>query len=295
MIRVERVSKEFNGVKVLDDISFTVERGSIYGFLGHNGAGKTTTLRIINGFLKPDLGRVSFENDKMRLGYMPEVPVFYQYLSLREYLEFVEAQCKVKKAQSRISEMITKAGLSGFEKKRISHFSKGMRQRAALASALLDDPDIVLLDEPLSALDPEGRKDVMEIISELKDEGKTILISTHILSDVETICDRVGVLKEGKILIDKSLSELKRDFVYPIVDVSVRNWAEPISLDQFKYVERIQQKDNNYSFYTSSMNFGSLEIMKYFAMQEIEITNLNQRESSLEDIYLKITREGECS
>jgi ABC-2 type transport system ATP-binding protein len=292
MIRLKNISKKFNDLRVLDELDVTIESGEIYGFLGHNGAGKTTTLKIINGFLKPDQGRVVFDNDKLRIGYMPETPAFYQYLSLKEYLKLIASQCRIKISESEMAVLIEKVGLKGFEGKRISNYSKGMRQRAALACALIDDPDVLLLDEPLSALDPEGRRDVMDIIYELKTMGKTILISTHILSDVENICDRIGVLKQGKMIIEKSLDDLKKAYVYPIVDICINGEAKGLEADMFQYIERVLMEGNCYSFYMKDMIQGKLEIMKYLIDHRVEIISINQRNSSLEDIYLEVTKVG---
>jgi ABC-2 type transport system ATP-binding protein len=224
VIRVEGVSKSYpmgfwrKRVKVLDDLSFSVSRNEIVGFLGPNGAGKTTTLKILNRLAFPDAGSVSiFGEDagaspelRRRIGFMPEQPYFYEYLTGGEFLRLCGQLSGMDRAAiaSRSEGMMAEVGLGGAGGKAIRKYSKGMMQRLGLAQALLHDPDLVILDEPMSGLDPMGRMEVRNLIRNLKASGKTVFFSSHIVSDVETLCDRVIMLHKGRKVAENSVTEL---------------------------------------------------------------------------------------
>jgi ABC-2 type transport system ATP-binding protein len=202
---------------VLDDVSFEVSKGSIFGFIGANGAGKTTTMKLILGLLAPDGGDIYVCGEKVRfgssetnrhIGYLPDVPEYYNYLRPREYLKLCGeiTGMPAKFIKSRSDELLQLVGLT--TNKKIGGFSQGMKQRLGVAQALLNEPKLLICDEPTSALDPVGRKDILDILCEIKGET-TVVFSTHILSDVERICDSVAVLGKGKIVLNGSLSELK--------------------------------------------------------------------------------------
>ena len=293
MITLKGITKSYSDFEVLHNITMSIKKGEIYGFLGHNGSGKTSTLKIITGLMTCDSGQVVFKDQKLKIGYMPESPKFYDYLTLKEFMVLIGSQNKIKIQNEEVLSLIERVGLKTFENKRVEKFSRGMKQRAALACALIGDPDVLLLDEPLSALDPEGRKDVVEMIQELKKQGKTILISTHILSDVENICDTIGVLKNGNIIFEDRLKDLKEEFVFPILDICFKSKIEIISVDDFDEVEKIYVGDECCSFYLKNIGEGKNEILRYITRNQLEIISLNQRNSSLEDIYLELVKEGE--
>ena len=215
-ITVERVTKIYEptwpwhrSLTVLSDVSLSVNKGEIFGFLGHNGAGKTTTMKILLGLLRPTSGRVDVLGapagdvaTHSKLGYLPEAPYFYDYLTAEEFLEFYGklAGMSHDAIQNRIPILLEQVGLQEAQHRQLRKFSKGMLQRIGLAQALIQDPELVVLDEPMSGLDPMGRKEVRDLILNLREEGKTVFFSTHILSDVEMVCDRVGILAKGKML-----------------------------------------------------------------------------------------------
>ncbi len=218
ILSVKELSKSFGASAILDGISFEVPEGEIFGFLGANGAGKTTTMKLILGLLPADSGeilvageRVSFGATKTNrhIGYLPDVPEFYGYMRAREYLQLCGEITGIGASENkrRTAQLLEMVGLAGVNKK-ISGFSRGMRQRLGMAQALLNEPKLLICDEPTSALDPLGRKEVLDILRQIK--GKTtVVFSTHILSDVERICDRVAVLSEGHIALLGTLAELK--------------------------------------------------------------------------------------
>jgi ABC-2 type transport system ATP-binding protein len=194
---------------VLHELTFEVERGEIFGYLGPNGSGKTTTLKVLNGLLFADSGEVRVlglphadRSWRRRAGYLPEHPYLYDYLTAREYLDYVGRLFGMprKSRADRAAELLRLVGLERSADVALRRFSKGMVQRAGLAQALMNDPELVVLDEPMSGLDPLGRRLVRDIILALKKQGKTILFSTHILSDAETLCDRIAILRAGRLV-----------------------------------------------------------------------------------------------
>jgi ABC-2 type transport system ATP-binding protein len=205
-------------VRALDGLTLSVEPGQIFGFLGGNGAGKTTTLKILMGLLFPTAGSakilgcdISDVNMRRRIGYCPESPYFYDYLTAAELMDYFGQifgyPADVRRTKSR--DLLTRVGLSEKDwNKQLRKFSKGMQQRVGLAQALINEPEIVFLDEPMSGLDPVGRREVRELISSLRDEGTTVFMSTHILSDVEALCDNVAILRNGKLAEKGRLSDL---------------------------------------------------------------------------------------
>jgi len=222
-VRAESLSKTYRvgfwgrRVRAVIDLSFEVRPGEIFGLLGPNGAGKTTALKMLLGFVKPSSGhawiageRAGTVASRRNMGYLPENPALYEFLTGDEYLTFAGRLAGMSRADARrgASQLIDRVGLAGRADRSIRKFSKGMVQRLALAQALIGDPQIVILDEPMSGLDPIGRKDVRDLILQLREEGRTVLFSTHILSDVEAICDRVGILVEGRLTDCGALADL---------------------------------------------------------------------------------------
>src|SRR5216684_6119133 len=222
-ISTEHLSKTFRAgfwarkVRAVEDVSLEVHRGEIFGLLGPNGAGKTTTIKMLLGFVRPSHGRALVAGHpagslaaRRRLGYLPENPALYEFLTGVEYLRFAGqlAGLSRRDAAAQAMRLIEVVGIEGRANRSIRQFSKGMAQRLALAQALIGDPEIVVLDEPMSGLDPIGRKDVRDIIFGLRAEGRTVLFSTHILSDVEAICDRVGIMVEAELTDCGALTDL---------------------------------------------------------------------------------------
>lgn len=211
--------------EALRGISLDVEAGEIFGFLGPNGAGKTTTIKILMGLIFPSGGRATLlgapagdRRAKARIGYLPENPYFYDYLSVLELLDMVgrlfgQAGAERKR---RAAQLVERVGLTHAARRPLRSYSKGMLQRAGLAQALMGDPDLVVLDEPLSGLDPLGRKEVRDLIFELKAQGKTIFFCTHILADAAALCDRVGIIVKGKLRDVGPLGELLSPRVHSV-------------------------------------------------------------------------------
>ncbi len=211
--------KPFTGTKVeaVREVSFSVGRGEIFGFLGPNGAGKTTTLKMLVGLIKPTSGRATLLGAEVpspaamrRVGFLPESPYIYPYLTPREFVSLCGRLNGVHGARlaKRVEEVLERTGLGYAMDRNVKALSKGMLQRAGLAAALVHDPELLILDEPMSGLDPVGRKEVRDLIVDEKAAGRTVLFSSHILSDIERVCDRLCILKKGEVVVSGKVSEL---------------------------------------------------------------------------------------
>ena len=224
-IEVQNISKSYGAQKALDNVSFSVKKGEIVGFLGPNGAGKSTLMKILTTYINSDEGKASVngndvtDNQKavqQSVGYLPEHNPLYLDLYVREYLEFNADVYKV--AKSRIEEVIQLTGLTAESHKKIGQLSKGYRQRVGLATALLHNPDVLILDEPTTGLDPNQLVEIRNVIKNVG-KNKTVFLSTHIMQEVEAICDRVIIINNGKIVTDKKLDKLVSDIVEQVIEV----------------------------------------------------------------------------
>jgi len=224
VVRIESLTKQFKPgwpwqvpVSALNGLSLSVQQGEIYGFLGPNGSGKTTTLKILLGLIKASggaahiFGRPAGDVEiRRRLGFLPESPYFYDYLTAEEFLTFYGRMAGMTRSllACRVTGLLELVGLTEARSRQLRKFSKGMLQRVGIAQALIHDPELVILDEPMSGLDPIGRKQVRDLILSLREQGKTVFFSTHIIPDVEVMCDRVGIVLKGKLLAEGRVDEL---------------------------------------------------------------------------------------
>ncbi len=218
ILEITHLTKKVGKSLLLEDINLTIEKGEVFGFLGPNGAGKTTTMKCILGIMKPTSGGVSIFDStiddiaiRKRIGFMPENTYLYKYLTGDEFLDFNGAFYGLhgEELTKRKDIILEKVGLTHARDKRLNAYSKGMLQRIGLAQAILHDPELIFLDEPMSGLDPIGRKMVKDLMLELKKEGKTLFFNTHILSDVEAICDTFAIISLGKIIANMRVDELR--------------------------------------------------------------------------------------
>ncbi len=299
VLQVDRVKKSFRGDmslasrEVLHGVSFSAGQGEILGFLGPNGAGKTTTIKLILGLLRPDSGSIEIfgrspgDLSVMRMvGYLPENPYIYPHLTLTEFLEFCAELSDVPRGEirGRVREVIASVGLEAHAGRRTKGFSKGMLQRAGLAQAILHDPDLLILDEPFSGLDPIGRKTVKDILLELKAGGKTIFFSSHILPDMEALCDRASIIKDGTVVRTVGLAE-----VYRMGEGKVEVTARGCSPAELEPVSR----------YLDSMDVNGEEIFLVVRKQELvrtvvqhlynrgaDVLKVANHHPSLEEVFL---------
>ena len=224
-IELDNISRSFKNhfwqkkKQVLKSISLAISKGEVFGFLGPNGAGKTTTIKIITGLIKPDSGHVSIFGQtvnsmaaKRKIGFMPESPYFYEHLTGFEFLKIHALLHDLKEYKPRVEGLLERVGLSEAKNLQLRQYSRGMLQRIGLAQALIGSPELLVLDEPLTGLDPMGRKEIKDLIIEEKKKGTTIFFSSHILPDAEAVCDRIGIIIEGEIKEVGLLSSLlKKD------------------------------------------------------------------------------------
>jgi len=244
-IEINNLFKVFRGkklarVEALKDLSLAIPKGEVFGFLGPNGAGKSTTIKTLMGLIRPTSGRVRLmgldvtdARSRLLVGFLPENPAFYDFLSAREYLQFVGRTFKMEPAllKKRIEEVLERFDLVAAAKRPMRGYSKGMVQRLGLAQTLVHDPDLYILDEPMSGLDPLGRALVKDLIKELKQKGKTVFFSSHITSDVESVCDRVGIILKGELQTVESVDTLHKQGIegYLVTYVEAEN-VEPQSV-----------------------------------------------------------------
>lgn len=269
MLEIRNLTKTFGGRAVVDNVSFRVPENCVFGFIGANGAGKTTTMKMVLGLLEADSGEITVCGEPVRfgatktnrfVGYLSDVPEFYNYMRPKEYLKLCGEIVGLNKQtiQERGAELLTLVGLADVNKK-IGGFSRGMKQRLGMAQALLGAPKLLICDEPTSALDPMGRKEILDILQKIK--GKTtVIFSTHILSDVERICDRVAVISDGKIVLEHAVSELK-----------VPHKAKAMTID---FAQEIDSDD----------------VMRVLRENNFAPTHYETPATSIEDIFLEVSK-----
>lgn len=306
MIEVIGLRKKYGRFEALKSINFKVEEGSVFGFIGRNGAGKTTTMNILTGLLKFDEGKIliqgkDFLKNKYKIiksiGYLPETPSFYDYMNSYEYLNFMGQimGCSNKNLKNTVSKLLDRVKLTGQAKRRIGGYSRGMKQRLALAVAFLNNPEILFLDEPASALDPEGRMEMLELIEELKDEKITIFLSTHILNDAERVCDRICIIDKGRILLTENLSHLYKTYIQPIFDIEFEdnpaNKIEP--LKKLSWISNIKIDGHRVSIYVRDIDSAKKEILKEIAGLDTAVVGYQIRKSTLEDIFMRMVGKDE--
>lgn len=298
-LEVSHLSKLYGTQKALDSVSFSAKPGRILGFLGPNGAGKSTTMKIITGYLSADSGEVKVlgENALLdpklvspKIGYLPENNPLYLDLYVREFLEFSGGLYGMKSAQlrSRIEELINKTGLSAEQHKKIGQLSKGYRQRVGLARALIHDPEVVILDEPTTGLDPNQLVDIRNLIREIA-ENKTLIFSTHIMQEVEAICQDVVIINKGKILAASPLADLKAgsnqlELVLETEEELELVWFE--KLEKAKFGPKGQQQ---LIIETNDPMESRKILMQIIAERSLNLTSLNQSKKNLETLFREIT------
>lgn len=294
-IEVENLSKVYGEQKALNNISFKIDKGEIVGFLGPNGAGKSTMMKILTTYIDASEGvakinlydvKQEASNVQKLVGYLPEHNPLYLEMYVREYLTFNANIHKVKK--SRVEEVIGLTGLTPEAHKKIGQLSKGYRQRVGLANALLHDPDVLILDEPTTGLDPNQLVDIRRLIKNVGKE-KTVLLSTHIMQEVEAMCDRAIIIHKGKIVADKKLDDLKADQAQTI-EVEFDYRVEDVLLKQLKHIASVANVHDFVYELTFSTKADMRSAVFDFAHDNgLKILRLNQKNMNLESLFRELT------
>jgi ABC-2 type transport system ATP-binding protein len=303
-IQARGLTKRFSAVLALDRLDLDIPRGSIFGLLGPNGAGKTTTIRILTGLARPtagsaSVGGVAVDLDqpelRRRLGYLDQDPRFYSWMRGRELLELVGRLHGLagRALTSRVDEMLDRTGLTGAAGRRIGGYSGGMRQRLGIAQALLHGPEILFLDEPVSSLDPEGRRDLLTLIGGLRGEG-TVVFSTHVLADVERICDRVAILDRGRRVTEGPLDRLLADHARPVYRlVPAAGQDARVSrlvgrLQGEPWVTDVVAGDGLVRITVSDPDAAATGVLPLVVESEVVLESFERARPKLEDVFLEL-------
>ena len=301
MLNVEALSKSYGQTRALREVTFQVTSGQVFGFLGPNGAGKTTAMNIIAGLIEFDSGAVTIDGMDLRrnrsslqglVGYLPESPAFYGYMTAREYLLFIGdvSGLTPDANRARADELLDTVALAEAGRRRIGGYSRGMKQRLGMAAAIYNRPRLLLLDEPTSALDPQGRLDVITLVAQMRDAGMTVFLSTHILADVERICDSVAIIKSGTIVAADSMARLRESYIQPVVDVVFDRRLEsvPAEITSAPHVDRAALDGDRLSVFMRDLSLGKRELLHALAGLDAGVASYSVRQPSLEDIFVRL-------
>lgn len=303
MLVLKNVTKKFNNIKAVNNLNLNVEEGIIYGFVGPNGSGKTTTMKIASGLLYPDVGEIYVNGIKLKenssdianyIGYMPDFFGVYDNLKVIEYMEFYYNLYLLDKAkmQNKIKNLLILVGMENMKEQYVNTLSRGMKQKLCLARSLVHDPKILILDEPASGLDPKARIEMKNILLELNNMGKTILISSHILPEISEISNYIGVIEKGKIIFSGNVNEtINKFYKYKRVKLEVINDTDKAIkvLNTIKNINNIDIKGNTINFEID----GDKEILNYIIVKliesEVKVVEFSEIKGRLEDIFIKLT------
>jgi len=292
LVETRGLTKRYgNRITAVDDLDLTIERGEVYGFLGPNGAGKTTTLRMLLGLIKPSSGTATVLGEEpgaptglARVGALVESPAFYPYLSGRDNLRVMARYSCV--ALSRVEEVLRQVELSGRADDKFKKYSLGMKQRLGVATALLKDPELLVLDEPANGLDPKGMADMRAIIRKVRGEGKTVLLSSHLLGEVEQICDRIGVILKGKLVAERTMEELRGREGGLLVRAEPLEEAERV-VKNLPRIEEARVVDEMLQLTVDPTR--AAEINAGLVNAGVRVSELRPVERSLEEMFLELT------
>ena len=321
-IRLEGLSKVYGqrgkgpvpgrvpGVVALQGLDLVVQPGTVFGFVGPNGAGKTTTIRLLVGLAKPTRGQawvagheITADGGAARwlIGYLPEDPAFYAWMTAAEFLDYVGRLFRLDggERQNRVEELLDLAGLQDASSRRIGGYSRGMRQRLGLAQALMNRPSVLVLDEPASALDPQGRRDVLSLIQGLRGKA-TVFMSSHILSDVERVCDRVAIIDQGRLVVEADRDDLQNRYGQPIFELA---WdeghiegAQVIEfvrlLEDMPWVDGVEHRGRMLRVRVSDRDQAQRELLSLVAGSGLVLSRYEIVRPTLEDVFLRLTGRG---
>ncbi|MDQ0245076.1 ABC-2 type transport system ATP-binding protein [Bacillus fengqiuensis] len=290
------MTKTFKGKIAVNNFSMELQSGECVGLIGPNGAGKSTLIKVISDIIDPNAGEVLLNGKKIskmkrEIGYLPQYPNFFHWMTAKETLAFMGQLSGLKKEEltNSISEILTKVGLRGEENSKVGTFSGGMKQRLGIAQALLHKPSLIVMDEPVSALDPIGRREVLDLIEEIK-KDTTILLSTHILSDAEEICERFVIIKDGTKIEDTTITELlnRNSENKLIVEITAKNqkWIDVVK--KLPYVKEVEVIGNKVKIKVENIESNKNILLKNALEHEVDIVKFEINKDTLEEIFLKL-------
>jgi ABC-2 type transport system ATP-binding protein len=303
MLTITNLRKKYKNFEVLRGLDMNLEKGDVYGFLGKNGCGKTTTMNIICDIIAKDSGKIEFANPgnpeniyKPKIGYLTESPALYGFMNGYEYLNYIAACANYDgDVKKRVDEVLEVTGMTSGAARRIKGYSRGMNQRLGIAAAIFDNPELLILDEPTSALDPEGRAEVMNIIRNLKQSGATIILCTHIITDVERVADKIGIMKDGVIAEEGQIDSIIAKYRSRATQITVR-LAVPDSFTasltgMLPSVNMFDYNEISGVITLGSQDIETLydELIEFIASRKIKVSEFIAQKTTLEDVYFTIT------
>lgn len=304
MIETVGLTKRYGDLTAVSDLNLQVGKGEIYGFLGPNGAGKTTTIMMLLGLLTPTQGEVRLFGKKLsedyfgikrRIGVLSENQYFYEDMTAEEYLRYFGELYQVDEVEERIRQVLGTVNLFDRRKELLKGYSKGMKQKLGLARALLHDPEMLILDEPVSSLDPYGIKEVRDILMEANEEGKTIFISSHILSEIERTCDRVGIMNKGQLLAEDTMDSLRRrlmDEVHLSIELAEVSDGIAQALRSLPFVVAVQTNGSRLDVKTAADQDYRGQVSSAIIQAGGVVLDLRRHEMSLEEAFVTITEKN---
>ncbi|SDL90031.1 ABC transporter ATP-binding protein [Sediminibacillus halophilus] len=298
LLKASDLVKGYGNTNAVNGINFHIEEGRCVSLLGPNGAGKTTTLKMLSGLLEPTSGSIDFKGEKAKdlrpfIGYLPQYPAFYNWMSGKEFLVFAGQLAKLnrKEAEKRSEELLERMGLANAKKRKIRGYSGGMKQRLGLAQALIHRPELLILDEPVSALDPLGRREVLDMMREIKKET-TILFSTHVLHDAEEISDSILIMHAGEIAISGSLRSVMEEYRQPILQIEFEapaaDWLKSIA--SYSFVSEVNIQGNKTSIVLKDMVNGKQTLLKDIVERKLPVRKFEISQTTLEDLFMRVVK-----
>lgn len=303
MIELKNVTKKYGNFKAVDNISFKIEKGEVVGFLGQNGAGKTTTMKMITGLIEPTNGEIFIEGEKISrksrkcIGYMPENTPLYQELTVKEFIDYM-AELKALKRQERkqqVQKLITDLGLADVENKLIRNISRGYKQRVSLSGALIGNPDILILDEPTVELDPKQVIEIRNLIKSLR-KNHTVFISSHILSEISQMCQKVIIINKGKVVAIDTPNNLENKIARNSIVINIEDPNENIEkikekipeIIEIKFINKLEKDIKQYEIFVKENADIRKKLFEILPQESISILELKNSEVGLEEAFIKL-------
>ncbi|KRE32260.1 ABC transporter ATP-binding protein [Paenibacillus sp. Soil724D2] len=298
-LEVKNVTKTYKEKTAVNNFSMVLQSGECVGLIGPNGAGKSTLIKIISDIINPTMGEIWLNGKKIsqmkkEIGYLPQYPNFYHWMTAQETLTFMGELSGLRKEEltKAIPEILSKVGLSGEENSKVGTFSGGMKQRLGIAQALLHKPSLIVMDEPVSALDPIGRREVLNLIEEIKRET-TILLSTHILSDAEEICERFIIIKNGQKIEDTTISDLlnsnsQNKMIFEVTSID-QEWMKV--LRNLNYVKNVEAVGNKIKIQVEDIGLNKNKLLRSALEHQVDLVKFEINNDTLEEIFMKLVVE----